>query len=766
MSISLNAARDAGLAYARRGWHVFPLIRHDKTPWTPNGQNDAITDEAKIRYAFGDKGTANVGIHCRPSGLYVVDVDMNPWKGKVGKATWDALAALHGHVETYTVRTWSGGLHFYYSHPEGFLANTTGALGPDIDTRGNGFVVAAPSYIREIHGGVVHEGVYEVVDDREPAPLPQWIIDALRKPEPRTTNGPLASDGLALERVRALAAELAGCVFGANAAAASLSTKVGNYVGAGQIDGDQATQIMVRAVEDWSWAKPEDRTTMHNTIRRQIAFGAQRHDRPWEAPVSEQTGIWDKYAQVTVSDPSASRLSLVSDNALPVPAPAEVGHGQYRMAQRMLREHGQDLRYSTALGWYYYDAIRWAADRSGNAERRSHETIDLAYSEVSQCKDLEDRKAFLRDIAKIESASGMSGMLEHLGAMLPVAAGEDPFDKQAHLFNTPSGVLDLLAGQQREHRREDLISKVAGSVVGTTRSELFDSFLQRILPDSQVRAYVQRLFGQAMLGRVTEHILPIFTGEGRNGKGTLRDAVRYAFGDYALEVDPEILMEQKNAQHKTFLMELMGRRLVFCSEGDKGRKFAEATMKRLVGGDEIQANRMHRDPITYSPSHTLVMLTNHLPNVSGDDPAIWARIQVVPFDVVIPPKERDGNLPERLKAEAPAVLAWVYEGWKEYQKQGLNPPEAVKASTQAYQDESDSMSRFLKENSMVNRGESIQARTFYDVYTKWSQAEGEHAETGVVFAKSLKARGIDKKRTEKGVRYQGLMLAGDYAGDY
>src|SRR5262249_37921765 len=154
-----------------------------------------------------------------------------------------------------------------------------------------------------------------------------------------------------------------------------------------------------------------------------------------------------------------------------------------------------------------------------------------------------------------------------------------------------------------------------------------------------------------------------FTGTGANGKGTLRDALMAAVGDYGREVDPEILMESHNVRHGTFKMQLRGRRLVFCSETDRSRRFAEAAMKRAVGGDPIEANLMHPDPIPFDPSHTLVMLTNHLPRVSGDDEAVWRRIMVVPFDVVIPEGERDPELPRRLRAQAPAVLAWALEGW-------------------------------------------------------------------------------------------------------
>lgn len=760
MSVPLNAARDNAIFMAERyGWHCFPVRFNGKRPVTSHGQDDASADPDVLRRLFRSHGMGNVGIHCRPSGIYVVDVDMNPWEGKVGKASWEALVALHGHVETYTVRTWSGGLHFYYSHAEGLLANTSGALGPDIDTRGNGYVVATPSFVRETHEGVTHEGFYEVIDDRDPVPLPQWIIDALAKPEPRahrSIGDPAASEHVEA-RVRALACDLADCTSGANDLAARLCVMAGNYVGAGQISRDQVEKIMLDAVADWSWARPEDERTMQNTIRRQIDFGAQRSDRPWSEPMS-QTGVYDKY-DTQVPEPSPAPPLKIVKGDVPPPAP-EIGRGQYRMSQRMLRSKGEDLRYSSALGWHVWDGARWRPDRDGATVRLAHDVINDSWKDVPSQEDADARKAFVSDINKVESVSGLEGMLYHLRAMFPVAAGEDPFDKAAHLFNTPSGTVDLHDGGLREHRREDLVSKMAGAEIGTQRSEVFETFLERILPDPEVRAYVQRLFGQAMLGRVTEHILPIFTGQGANGKGTLRDAVSFAFGDYATDVDPEILMEQKFGRHGTFMLELLGRRLVFCSETEKGRKFAEATMKRLVGGDPIQGNRMHKDPITFMPSHLMILLTNDLPVVSGDDAAVWRRIQVVPFDVVIPPAERDGNLSERLKQEAPAVLAWVYEGWLQYRQQGLNPPEAVKIRTDTYRNENDAVGRFLSERTVRNPHSSPRASEVYEAYVAWCREEGEAIESISDFGKSMAKHGVPKQRKSAGVSYPGILVMG------
>lgn len=168
------------LSYAVRGWHVFPVRPGAKTPLTEHGQNQATTDPATIERWWRDCPAANVGIHARPSGLYVVDVDCGP--GKVGAAAWEQLRAENGDTLTYTVGTRSGGLHFYYTAPAGIeLANTAGRLGVDIDTRGNGYVVAPPS--------VVEGRAYSVLAAVDPAPLPGWIVARLSNGRSAGVNG-------------------------------------------------------------------------------------------------------------------------------------------------------------------------------------------------------------------------------------------------------------------------------------------------------------------------------------------------------------------------------------------------------------------------------------------------------------------------------------------------------------------------------------------------------------------------------------------------
>ena len=466
---------------------------------------------------------------------------------------------------------------------------------------------------------------------------------------------------------------------------------------------------------------------------------------------------WRDFERETAEAEFGLEPDLPEDPGPPPARPVE-HRGQLRMAERFADQHALSLRHVHDLGWHTWDGCRWLKDELRSEVRCVKATIQHALQEAVLVEDKEHRNSLFKELRRMESASAMDGIARIAAALDPISTAAKWLDADPYLFNTPAGTVDLHTGETRKHSRTDLITKVSGGALGGEQAHEWHAFLERVLPDEQIRSFVQRLVGYAMSGKVTEHVMPIFTGTGANGKGTLRDALLAAFGDYAIEVDPALLMESKHERHGAFKMRLRGARLVFCSETEKERRFSESTMKRLTGGDPIEANLMHRNPITFDPSHTLIMMTNHLPQVSGDDPAVWRRILVVPFDVVIPEGERDGSLPERLKLAASEVIAWAHQGWLAYCKEGLNPPDAVRARTSAYRAASDVLGRFLEERTKPNATASVRARTLFDAWTSWCLHNREEPGSEVSFAAAMEARGFAKKRTSAGNVYGGLML--------
>ena len=119
-------------------------------------------------------------------------------------------------------------------------------------------------------------------------------------------------------------------------------------------------------------------------------------------------------------------------------------------------------------------------------------------------------------------------------------------------------------------------------------------------------------------------------------------------------------------------------RLAIGSETEDGRQWAESKIKSLTGGDRIPARFMRQDFFEFNPQFKLFVVGNHKPGLRGVDEAIRRRLHFVPFTVTIPPGERDPNLPEKLKAEWPAILRWAIDGCLAWQREGLTPPASVR----------------------------------------------------------------------------------------
>lgn len=396
--------------------------------------------------------------------------------------------------------------------------------------------------------------------------------------------------------------------------------------------------------------------------------------------------------------------------------------GQLRMAERLVRAQRSQLRHCHGIGWHTWDGHRWAYDEDGAATRAAVQTVKDAYRDLADLSE-QDRKDLLADIRKVESNAGIDGTLRLAGDLKPLAISPSVLDQDGYLLNTAAGTLDLNTMQLREPQPDDHLTKLTrGAYTPGATAAAWERFLERILPDLEVRQYVQRIVGLALVGQVIEHILPILVGEGANGKSVLAAAISWALGDYAIHAEPDLLMHRDGA-HPTGEMDLRGARWAVVSETERDRRLAEATVKRLTGGDTITARRMRRDFVRFEPSHTFALITNHLPRASADDPALWRRIRVIPFDVTIPKAEQDGQLQRRLRDEADGILTWAVDGYVDYAKRGLAEPQAVLGATQRYRGQSEPVAKFITECCVTGPDVAATTDELYDHWKAWAAAE-------------------------------------------
>lgn len=396
-------------------------------------------------------------------------------------------------------------------------------------------------------------------------------------------------------------------------------------------------------------------------------------------------------------EPSAVRLRAVE------PAgdhgDGEVHRGQLRVAYRVAGAYADRLLHVGNVGWHVWDGTRWARDERGDAQKAVFATLKAALVEAVDLS-ARDREALHADVRRCETSAGVAGVLQLASALEPFAAIVGDLDADPHVLNTATGSLDLRTADVRAHDPEDRITKVCGTGYDPDAiAPAWEAFLAQALPDAQVREFLRRLVGLSLVGKSIEHILPLLTGTGRNGKGTFVRTMSAALGDYAIEAEPELFLARDRA-HPTGQLDLRGVRLATCQETDEGKRLAVATVKRLTGGDTIRARAMRQDFVQFEPSHLPMMITNHLPKVPADDPALWARLLVVPWDVSFLGRE-DTGLGDRLALELPGVLRWAVDGYRDYQQRGLDPPEAVKVATDRYRVSSDALAQFIADRCLA-----------------------------------------------------------------
>lgn len=453
---------------------------------------------------------------------------------------------------------------------------------------------------------------------------------------------------------------------------------------------------------------------------------------------------------------------LVGNGVDPDQAPREP-LTELGVARRMVAAFGHRLRYVPVWRrWYAWDGRRWTVDDTGEAARCAKAIGRNLLTRSATISDDKIRKAVIAAAQRAESARGVAASLALAGTEPQIAVRPEDFDADPWLLNTANGVLDLRTRELRPHDPTLLLTKMTRAAYDITAPVAeFTKFLERIQPDPDMRSFIARLLGHALPGTVIEHLLAVLYGPGANGKSTLLETVMAALGDYATTTDPGLLIDRGEA-HPTGIADLFGRRLAVTHETDAGRRLAEATVKRLTGGDRIKARRMREDFWEFDPSHTVVMVTNHRPIVRGDDEGIWRRLRLVPFDVVVPPAERDPDLKTRLIQEVDGILAWLVAGYTDWHARGLDEPTPVRDATASYRADSDQLGRFLDERCMTMTGATVRSAELYAAWCGWCDTEGIDAGSQTAFSLAVIERGYDPpKRTKTSRIWRGLGLYTD-----
>lgn len=411
-------------------------------------------------------------------------------------------------------------------------------------------------------------------------------------------------------------------------------------------------------------------------------------------------------------------------------------------SERLVAWYGDSIRYwHDKKAWLIWDTQRWAEDRVGRIELLARAAARFIYAEAAMERDDDRRKSLIGWAYASQSRRQLQDMIDLAESEVPVRV--EDLDRQPFLFNTPKGTLDLQTGQRRPHNPKDLLTKIS-PVASDSRagcSRWLDFLRTAMAGDEEMIAYLQRVIGYAATASIREQVAFILWGGGANGKSTFLEVVKAALGDYAVSTKGATIMAgarpESGGSPDPQIIALVGSRMVIAVETDEFGKLDEGRVKSLTGGDTITARDLHSKPISFQPTFKLFLATNHKPRIRGTDNGIWRRIHLIPWTVAVPPEKQDKDLKENLLEELPGILAWIVAGAVAWHRDGLMPPQKVKAATDDYRAEMDTLAAYFAERCQLGPAYRSGASELYKDYRDWADQGGDHPMSQVLFGQRL-----------------------------
>ena len=377
-----------------------------------------------------------------------------------------------------------------------------------------------------------------------------------------------------------------------------------------------------------------------------------------------------------------------------------------------------------------WDGVKWARDQRYRLE---FEFTTMALEFANQARAAGDEgweKGWIRarNMARVDAA------IRGLRGVPGFTVITDELDQDRRVLNLENGLMNLTTGELGPHEPERMITRTMGvSYDAAATCPRFEDFMETVLPDPNMRSYVQRALGYSMLGDADQRSLFLVCGPSGTGKSTLMATMEMVFGDYGIAAPSGTLRAGIKDQSgpSVDLHTLRGKRFVSTSETNEHTAYNEDLIKRLTGRDQIQSRSLYQENQGWSPVCSIWLATNHPPKFSSDDDAIWRRAKIIPFTTVL---LGDGEVSDYahnvLADERNGIFNWLMAGLRDYLINGLREPEEVKEAAHEVRLQSDSAARYIEDQVtdgilIEEAGERIRTSELYQMYSEWARRLGE-----------------------------------------
>jgi putative DNA primase/helicase len=450
------------------------------------------------------------------------------------------------------------------------------------------------------------------------------------------------------------------------------------------------------------------------------------------------------------------------------PAIALAGPGGDIFWSRRLAEHyrGGFVHVLPNGGWRRWDGLHWAPCSQGEeieaAKAFAGKMFEETCAAYRRSETEQDKKLHGDAQGLFKSARRLKSTLEMASTDPSIVVSPVDFDTDTMLLGVANGVLCLRRGALIPPAPEQMISRQSGAAFDpTSTAPQWEAYLDRVLPDDEIRRFVQRAVGYTLTGSVDEERLFFLHGRGANGKSVLGNVLSALLGSFAVTVGSKLLTKSFNSGEADRLVTVLpGARLALASETAVDDLWDSQRVKTLASREPIAARALYQNPFSFFPTQKLWVLGNHLPGVLDNGDGFWRRLVPIPFTVQIPEVERIPDLDRRIvAAELSGVLNWALLGCQDWQAVGLAIPPQITRETKDYRDQTDMVGQWLSECVEHDANGRLAISTAFESYRGYCDGQNVKAPSMMSFSRQMTARGHGVAGSKKqGRKIPGLRL--------
>ena len=428
------------------------------------------------------------------------------------------------------------------------------------------------------------------------------------------------------------------------------------------------------------------------------------------------------------------------------------------LGRRLVAESGGRLRFAHDTGrWFWYDGRRWIMDlqnpiHAKQIAKTSAEQIWRQLSEMPPTQSAKNAAKFALDANKCRSIGNAVEMArsEPLLAVRTTEFNSDPW-----VLNCENGILDLKTFELRKHHPDDLITHLSNVEYDpAAECPKWRAFVDTVTcGDVDLAGCLQRSFGLALSADQSEQAVWIHHGTGGNGKGVFLSVMHKILGDYAAPASVEAFIHKRSEQDRTrSVATLLGKRLIYAQETDDGSRLSEQAIKSFTGSDAISYRHLFAEEATTLPTWHIHLAVNEKPQIRGTDIGIWRRVKLIPWNhrFTGAGQRPRAEVEDELLAERAGILNWLLFGLAQWRDNGLQEPDAVKAATNEYQQESDTLADWIGDECILKPEAITKAGDLFVAYREWCKRTGNRPHSQSKFGRELETRGYRKERPTHG----------------